>query len=595
MKTNLFLVLFAFVNAGLSAQIVLPDNMYADSAHAPFLHGVASGDPLTDKVIIWTRITPDSTESKQVIWEIATDESFTQALQTGSLTTDSTIDWTVKIDVPNLMQGTTYYYRFRDEQGNYSVTGRTKTAPSGNSSELKFAVVSCSSAYSGYFNAYRRIGERDDVNLVIHLGDYVYNFADANEEVRIPIPYPANPANLDEWREREAYWLLDPDFRFVKQQHPFTIMWDNHDLALSDVNIPTKAFLEWTPTRVLNQTDVKKIYRKLSYGGLADIFILDVMLYRDIELISADEYSILGTEQYNWFLNELGASTAKWKIVGFQKMFSYWGAQGLDAIIPTEGGVFNVATWDGYMLERKNVLDFIDANNIDNVIMISGDSHVSLAADLTRDPTGSDGEYNPETGEGALGVELLPTSVTRGNFDEQGLPDFLLNVLYTINAQNNPHQVYVELTKHGYGLWNLGQDSAIGQIWYSDILVSTTEEDLGKELVVYNGANHYKRAGQQLPSSIKDILPAGHFISEPYPNPAADEIKIDFSFSSNQNLNIEVYHVQLLRKLKLTQKTTTGINQKETIRFSTSDLAPGTYIIYISGKEIQAAKVFVKQ
>jgi len=98
-----------------------------------------------------------------------------------------------------------------------------------------------------------------------------------------------------------------------------------------------------------------------------------------------------------------------------------------------------------------------------------------------------------------------------------------------------------------------------------------------------------------LPSAIKDILPAGHFISEPYPNPAADEIKIDFSFPSNQNLDIEVYHVQLLRKLKLTQKTTTGINQKQTIRFSTSDLAPGTYIIYLSGKEIQAAKVFVKQ
>jgi len=269
---------------------------------------------------------------------------FLQIIQTGSLATDSTKDWTVKVDVKNLTQGTTYYYRFRDEQNRYSVIGRMKTAPSGNQSDLKFAVTSCNSVFSGFFHAYRRIGARDDLNLVIHLGDYVYDFIDGNEAVRVPSPYAQPPQNLAEWRDRHEYYLLDPDLRYVRQQHPFALLWDNHDMAFSDKNVPLQAFMEWTPMRQIDSADFKKIYRKLSYGDLADIFILDVMLYRDVELIDSNEYSILGTEQYNWFLNELGASTAKWKIIGSQKMFSYWGAQSLGAIIPTPGGVLNVAT-----------------------------------------------------------------------------------------------------------------------------------------------------------------------------------------------------------------------------------------------------------
>jgi len=523
---------------------------------------------------------------------------FLQIIQTGSLATDSTKDWTVKVDVKNLTQGTTYYYRFRDEQNRYSVIGRMKTAPSGNQSDLKFAVTSCSSVFSGFFNAYRRIGARDDLNLVIHLGDCVYDFIDGNEAVRVPSPYAQPPQNLAEWRDRHEYYLLDPDLRYVRQQHPFALLWDNHDMAFSDKNVPLQAFMEWTPMRQIDSADFKKIYRKLSYGDLADIFILDVMLYRDVELIDSNEYSILGTEQYNWFLNELGASTAKWKIIGSQKMFSYWGAQSLGAIIPTPGGVLNVATWDGYMLERKNVLDFIDANDIDNVIIITGDSHVSMAADLTRDPTGTNGEYNPLTGEGALGVELLPTSISRGNFDELGLPQLLLDALYSLSAQENPHHLYEELVEHGYGIWHLQRDSAIAQIWYNDILQQTNNEELGAEYIVYDGVNHYKRPGQQFPvdtvSSVEK-LPEGYFISQPYPNPAGDEVMIDFSFSTNEQLSVQIYQTQLLSKLKLSRSMELSMYQKGTMRISIGDLPVGSYVVYIIGRQLEATRIFVKQ
>jgi alkaline phosphatase D len=596
MKSSLLLLFLPLVWADSVAQWnTLPANIYADSAHAPFHHGVASGDPQTDAVIIWTRITPDSSEDRIVTWELASDTNFAQLVQSGTITANSTADWTVKIDVQDLSAGNTYYYRFTDELGNRSVIGRTRTAPNGASSELNFAVISCSSAYSGFFNAYRRIGERDDVNLVIHLGDYVYDFVDPNEEVRVPDPYPAQPQNLTEWRQREAYWLLDPDLRFARQQHPFTIMWDNHDLAHNDVTIPTQAFLEWTPTRVLNQQDPLRIYRKLQYGDLAEIYMLDVMMYRDEELIGVDEYSILGTEQYAWLTDELAQSTAKWKILGSQKMFSYWGAEALEGIVPTDGAVFNVATWDGYMLERQRLLDFIDSTDTDNIIFISGDSHVSLAADLTRDPTGSEGEYDPETGEGALGVELLPTSISRGNFDELGLPSFLLELLYPVNYQGNPHHQFVELTKHGYGIWRLEPDSAVAQIWYSDILAASSTETLGMEKVVYDGANHYKRDGQSPPATIpEDKLPEGVHISKPYPNPTQDVLNLDIQVPSYTEIEVHIYEVQLLRKLKLSSSKTNRVDGATTLSWSTSGLKTGLYVIYLKGEGFEAARTFIK-
>ena len=141
-----------------------------------FQHGVASGDPLPDGVILWTRVTPLGTEPVKVSWEMASDTAFTQIVQTGELETTSARDFTVKVDVSGLQAGRTYYYRFK-ALGRTSPIGRTRTAPSGAVSRLRFAVCSCSSFAHGYFHAYRGIAGRADLDAVLHLGDYIYEYS----------------------------------------------------------------------------------------------------------------------------------------------------------------------------------------------------------------------------------------------------------------------------------------------------------------------------------------------------------------------------------------------------------------------------------
>ncbi|MDX2001207.1 MAG: alkaline phosphatase D family protein [Chitinophagales bacterium] len=591
---------FIFLYGSLFAQWnQLPANMYADSVHAPFYYGVASGDPLADRVIIWTHVTPDSAtiDTIQLGWEVATDSTFANVVQSGQASTDSSVSWTVKVDVTGLSASTTYYYRFKDAQNRYTPIGRTRTAPNGPKSNLQLAVISCSSVFSGFFNAYRQIGLRNDLDLVIHLGDYVYDFIDEDEEVRVPDPYAQPPGNIQEWRDRERYYLLDPDFRLARQQHPFSIMWDNHDLADNDKDVCTKAFLEWTPTRVINQTDPKRIYRKMSYGDLLDIFILDIMLWRDQETLPNGEESLLGTEQWDWFMDAFTNSTAQWKIIGSQKMFSYWGVSGpLATFIPTQNGVLNLGTWDGYQLQRKELLDTIANRGINNVIVISGDSHVSLAADLTRDPQG-DSEYDPETGSGGLGVEFLPTSVTRGNFDELGIPTSLQSFIIDLSTQSNPHHRYVELVQHGYGILDIKPDSAIAQFWYCPILQTTNDQVMGKEMVTLNGMNHWKRPGQTIDTTTSAVFVAAKSfgIGDVFPNPVGEKLNIDIHSDKTQTLKVSIYELETFKKVTQVYQQEVSAKKKTLLGVDTSKLGNGIYIVYIEGKDGAAARTFLKR
>ncbi|MCH2046797.1 MAG: alkaline phosphatase D family protein, partial [Saprospiraceae bacterium] len=388
----------------------LPINMYADNTHAPFLHGVASGDPMSDRVIIWTRISPDSNETKKVYWEMAIDSLFINVVRMDSLDCDSTTDWTAKIDVTQLSPYSTYYYRFWDEYNNYSAKGRTRTASNSVIDHIRMCVVSCSSVYSGFFNAYRKIAERPDIDLVVHLGDYIYDFVDADEQVRVPTPYPSVPTNLEEWRDRHEYYLLDPDLRAARQQHPWVVIWDNHDTDKGGSTAAylggLQAFWEYVPIRQPDPNNIERGYRKLSFGNLIDLFMVDVLLYRDVDTVSGNNLSILGNTQYNWLANELQNSTAKWKIIGNQKMVAGWSLASIPGWIGIgSNGVLDPKTWDGYDAARDRLLDFIENNSIDNVIILSGDSHVSMVTDLDQNPSNSS-SYNENTGAGAVGVEF---------------------------------------------------------------------------------------------------------------------------------------------------------------------------------------------
>lgn len=594
MKNTILLFVILFIAQLGISQDVLPPNMFADEAHAPFLQGVASGDPLTDRVMIWTRITPaDTTQvSATVNWEVALTSTFEDLVNSGTIETDTSRDLTVKIDVDGLEAYTTYYYRFEDGAGNYSVVGRTKTAPTGPVNKLKFAVASCSSVFSGFFNAYARIAERDDLDLMIHLGDYIYDFIDEDERVRVPEPEPIDPETTEEWRDMHQYYALDPDFRAARQMHPWFILWDNHDVQRNMPEPGVQAFLEWTPTRSPIEEEPTKVYRKLSYGDLVDVFLMDILLFREQDTLANGDFSILGNEQYEWLTTNLASSTATWKVVGGQKMFGLWSALTVpaDAPIGTDGDVFDSNAWDGFQESRKELLAFLQENEIDNTIFLSGDAHISMTMDLPLDPL-DETLYDGGSGEGSIAVEFLPASISRGNLDEiEGVDAELIALASFISGLGNPHHQYTEFTKHGYGLLTIEAEKTFAQIWYSDILEQTDTEALGGQLEIEVGANRWKRGATGLQTN----LPAGYSISKLYPNPTSGQLSFNFTSPKTERITLNIYNSQLKRIGNFSPFDSIA-DQEINQEFSVEGFAPGLYWVVFQNEIFQVARPFIKR
>lgn len=541
MKYILFLFAFTCV-FGLRAQITYPANMFPDG-HAPYLYGVASGDPLPNAMVIWTKL-EESDPSATLVgqWSVASDTAFLNVVASGTYSTDSSLDFTVHIDVTGLSAGTVYYYRFSDGLGNFSVTGRTKTALTGNVEQLTLAVMSCSSVYSGFFNAYRRLGNRDVLDAVIHLGDYVYDFVDEDEQVRVPSPYPQEPANLDEWRALQRYYLMDPDLRFARSRHPWIALWDNHDRG-GDGHMASgdRAFREYLPIRQNGRTDNDTLFRRFAFGNLADVWLNDVGSYREVDTFPDGSHNLMGHVQLNEFIGSLKTATATWKIMGSQKMTGGWYTTGIDpsllALVPNNGSVFDNSSWDGYPETRQRVFDSLRVNHIDNFFALSGDAHISMAMDLVNDPQDST-VYNPATGNGAVGVEFLPSSISRGNLDEGGVPPFIVPAFVDISMGANPQHVYMDGVQHGYGILEIRPDSVRATFCYSPIL-ELTEIETYKTLVVRNGENHWARPAV---AGVEE-QPAFFPVSAPYPNPTHQSICLDFGKVPPVALQLNIYAV----------------------------------------------------
>lgn len=335
-------------------------------AQADFLHGVASGDPLQDKVILWTRLTPvDLGARLKVTWEIATDNQFKQNLKTGMVETTKTDDFTVKVDAAGLQANTTYYYRFRF--GNkISSVGQTKTLPI-STNKVTFAVCSCSNYPAGYFYVYREMAKQN-VDVIIHLGDYIYEYgADgyaAEDAAKLGRTLPTDNnkeiIKLDDYRKRYALYRQDKDLQAAHQRHPFIVIWDDHELAndtwrdgaenhqsdegsFSDRKLAAlQAYFEWMPIRPVTSTDHLNIYRQFNFGSLVELTMLDTrIIARDKQLEYADymtaaglnaqkfqvdltdpKRTLMGYTQRDWLVDKLKQSTATWNVIGQQVLMS---------------------------------------------------------------------------------------------------------------------------------------------------------------------------------------------------------------------------------------------------------------------------------
>ena len=593
MKTIWTFFLFVTVNLTLHSQL-LPENIFADTANAPFLHGVTSGDPTPSAVIIWTRIESDQLET--VEWQLSKLPDFSTIEQNGFFETGSIRDWTVKVDVNGLLPSTTYYYRFKSDDGLYSVTGRTRTAPIGDLYQARIAVMSCSSIYSGFFNAYKRMAEREDLDLIIHVGDYVYDFVDADEEVRVPMPYPFDPITLEQWRERHRYYLLDPDLREARRTHPWIALWDNHDIdwAAGEETAPIQAFLEYLPIRLPEPTNPNRIYRKLAYGDLIDIFVTDVLMYKGLDTIDGTHPSMIGNEQYNWLTNELSNSTAKWKLLPMQNLMAGWSVQNVPSFVGIgTNGVLDPSNWDGYDTDRDRVLDYIKDNNVDNVVVLSGDSHVTIVADLTTDPQNTS-VYNGNTGEGSVAVEFLPTSISRGNFDEMGF-GWAIGIVTPIMAAENPNHVRANFIDHGYGLLDVKVDSCVAEIWYSDKMTITNQENFAGGFVVKDGVNHWNRTPTSTPTDAKDwqnlqVKTTEIPVFQLFPNPASKELTIK-GVSVNTAKNFKIYS----NEGKEVKNPNLISSQVEQITLQIPAIPSGNYFITFDCNSGKISLPFVKQ
>ncbi len=590
-----------------------------NEALAPFYHGVASGDPMPDGIVLWTRITPNEGEADTDItvnWRIATDTVFANIVQSGDFVTNALRDFTVKVILNNLEPGTTYYYGFTSPDGTHSLTGRTKTAPTGNVDRLRFAVVSCSNYKAGYFNAYGRIADRNDLDAVLHLGDYIYENGNyiAGIEGREEL-LPANEIlELSDYRIRHAYYKLDADLISAHQQHPFITVWDDHESANNSwengadnhnagegdwqerKSAAKQAYFEWLPIREQVGENPQKIYRSLNYGNLADLIMLDTRLEgreqqvpedTDPELENPDR-TILGPTQYEWFLDQLQNSTAKWKVIGNQVVFSP---------IETLNVLDNMDAWDGYPIERNSVIHFIDSLAINNVVILTGDVHVGIAADVTASP---DSLYNPDNGDGAFAVEMVAASVSSSNLDEAddiGLP-FSIEQIQGLALGVNPHGKFANLWAHGYFLLDLNEQQAQGDWWWVDTVAYRTNGEYQEQSWYTLDEENFLQAAPapvadvaDAPSPAPDLPPVsppvGGLIDLPkptkelvvfsaYPNPCASINQSSYALAKAQPLTISLHNAQ-------GQQVAMLLNNKQqqagiySIRCNVQALPNGTY------------------
>lgn len=329
-----------------------------DESSATFDHGVASGDPLSDRVVLWTRVSNAQTELV-VTWEVASDEGFANVVASGAVTTSAARDHTVKVDATGLQPTTAYWYRFKTGVAT-STTGRTRTLPAIGAAQVRLAVFSCANYPAGFFNVYAEAAKRDDLDATVHLGDYVYEYgrdgyasADAQSLNRLVLP-ATETVSLADYRARHGLYKTDPDLQALHARAPMIAVWDDHEVAndayrtgaenhqtVSEGDFGVRksaaiqAYHEWMPTRV---EVAERIYRRFDFASLVSLHMLDTRLIgRDKQLDYANFFTatgfdatgftaavadptrqLMGAEQTRWLQQQLGASTATWQVLGQQ-------------------------------------------------------------------------------------------------------------------------------------------------------------------------------------------------------------------------------------------------------------------------------------
>ncbi|PSP33788.1 MAG: alkaline phosphatase [Cyanobacteria bacterium QS_8_48_54] len=461
----------------------------------PFKLGVASGDPLPDSVVLWTRLAPEPLtegggmprQPVPVQWQVATDNNMSNVVQRGTVMATPELTHSVHAEVGGLEPNRWYWYQFK-VGSELSPIGRTRTAPlPGNRlNRFRFALASCQSWASGYYPAYRDMAE-DDLDLVVHVGDYIYESPIPEDSgmrsEKVPERVRPEPMTLEEYRLRHALYKLDPDLQAAHASLPWIVTWDDHEVENNYADdIPQEgsqqevflrrranayqAYYEHMPLRSVSKPEGPnmKLFRRFTFGNLAEFSVLDTRQYRSDQVCPEGfpsssacparldpSRTMTGAEQERWLLDGLDRSQVTWNAIANQTIFAQYD------YAPGSEQQFNRDQWDGYAANRQRILDFLAQRQPSNPVVITGDWHSSWVNDLKQN---FDNPNSP-----TVGTEFVCSGISSGiSWDEE----------VERALSENPHVKFFDGKFRGYVRCELTQ-----QQWRSDIRVVENSSQSG--------------------------------------------------------------------------------------------------------------------
>ncbi len=408
----------------------------------PFTLGVASGDPTSTGVVLWTRLAPTpfapgggmGAEAVDVEFQVAADEGMTRIVASGKAPAGPQWAHTVHVEVEGLQPDSWYWYQFKVGE-HVSPLGRTRTLPPASAmpEKLRFAFVSCQHYEQGYYTAFDHLA-REAPDLVIHLGDYIY---EGGSHEGLPRKHNGRACkDLEDYRARYALYKTDPMLQHAHEVAPWFVTWDDHEVAGNYAGMIPKdaeppgefvrrraagyqAYFEHMPLRrsALPKGPEMLLYRGFDFGKLASFQMLDTRQYRTdqpmgdgVKAAGAAAMSpaatILGADQRKWLYDRLSASTATWNVIAQQVMMAR-----VDLEKGPEAG-FNMDKWPGYEMDRRNLIRHLQDRKVPNPVIITGDIHSNWANEIIND-------FDQDRKREAA-VEFVGTSISSGGDGEEG-------------------------------------------------------------------------------------------------------------------------------------------------------------------------------
>lgn len=534
--------------AASGAAMAVPASVLARSQWTPrpedlipgdaFRHGVASGDPLKHRVILWTRVTPRSQHERiPVKCRIAKDPKMNDVISHYRAFASADTDFTVKIDAYGLKPDQTYYYQFY-ARGEASPIGRTRTLPH-ETDNIRLGVVSCANLPAGFFGAYGLLAQQYNLNAIVHLGDYTYEYAngtygDGTDIGRIPEPNKET-VTLSDYRTRLSQYRRDAQLQEAHRLHPWIMVWDDHEFANDAYKdgaenhqadegdwevrkaAALKAYFEWLPVRDTSGRRQANavIFRRFRFGDLVQLDMLDTRLFgREQQtpqlidgvtpqlLVTPDELfyylseinradrQLLGEKQEQWLFRQMEKATEKntqWHVLGQQVMMGQLSVASA-GLPPGVRIPLNTDQWDGYAGARQRILSLLQTHNLDNTIILAGDFHSSWANDISFNPYDS-AVYDPASGSGSIAVEFVGPAVSSPFFVD--LDPAFVKGLEQFALINNPHTKYVDLENNGYMVVDIDRYRARAEYYHlHNVLNPDTGETLAAAVETATAQNH---------------------------------------------------------------------------------------------------------